>query len=173
MKSRELYLTVTAFAERARSSSRTLEEYLRAVLVLSSRYKNLPYLGTSEFLDILSEALSIDSLPFDPLWADKYNLKVESANHFAVWEATVRRQVWISAKWQTPELLPMSFVTLACPLLVALIGSTSTLAPTWSAQQPGAMGAGSLVILPLANLFPVRSEFSKQTVLSSPRIQEI
>jgi len=84
---------VTALAERARSSSRTLEEYLRAVLVLASRYKNLPYLGMLEFLDTLSEALSIDSLPFDPLWADKYNLKVESANNFAVWEATVQRQV--------------------------------------------------------------------------------
>ena len=164
---------VTALAERARSSSRTLEEYLRAVLVLASRYKNLPYLGTLEFLDTLSEALSIDSLPFDPLWADKYNLKVESANNFAVWEATVQRQV--------VDLREMADAG-AFANELRYFGVASPRGTYWfnfdvgtylECATAGAMGAGSLVILPPANSFPVRSEFSKRTVLSSPRIQEI
>ena len=90
---RDIYLAIAALAERAGKSSRTLEEYLRALLSLARQYQDLPYLTTSEFLRLLSDALDADPLPFDPRWADDYHKQAGSANEFTHWEATVREQV--------------------------------------------------------------------------------
>jgi len=79
--------------ERAGKSSRTLEEFLRALLRLARQYQNLPSLTTSEFLRLLSDALDADPLPFDPRWAEEYNKEAGSANDFTHWKTTVSQQV--------------------------------------------------------------------------------
>ena len=107
---RDIYLSLVEIAERAEESSRSLEEYLRALLGIGSRYRELFEVSTSDFITILSDALVADPIPYDADWANNY--ETESAkqpitpyaavqypkikrniSHFADFERTVFRQV--------------------------------------------------------------------------------
>jgi len=90
---RDIYLAVATLVKRARESSRTLEEYLRAILVLARQYEGRPYISPTEFIELLSEALNTNPLTFDPSWGEYYNNKPEARTSFTDWLATVIGQV--------------------------------------------------------------------------------
>ena len=107
---RDIYLSVVEIAERAGESSRNLEEYLRALLGIVSRYRELSEFSTSDFITILSDSLVADPLPYDADWANNYETesakppitpyaalrypKIErNISHFTDFERIVCRQI--------------------------------------------------------------------------------
>ena len=93
MTNRDIYLAMATLVKRSRESSQTLEEYLRAVLALVWRYEGRPYITPTEFIQLLSEALTANPLTFDPDWGAYYDSKPGSRSSFTDWLATVREQV--------------------------------------------------------------------------------
>ena len=90
---REIYLAISAIAQRASESTRTLEEYLRALLVVAQCHEGRSYLDPSEFLDLLRESLIAHPLAYDPAWGERYDKRTEPKDSFVNWQATVMDQV--------------------------------------------------------------------------------
>jgi len=90
---RDIYLAIATLVKRARESSQTLEEYLRAVLALARRHEGRPFITPTEFVQLLSEALTANPLTFDPDWAEYYDNKPGNRTSFMDWLATVMGQV--------------------------------------------------------------------------------
>ena len=89
---RDVYLAVAKLSEQGRESLRTLEEYLRSLIRAIQPYENVAYLTSTQFTDVLAQALVGDALPFDPVWESNYNKNIEDTG-FDSWRATIRRQV--------------------------------------------------------------------------------
>ena len=103
MTNRDLYRALGELGERSASNTRTLEQYLSALLGLARQYHRqsslsaLSLLSLSDFYQLLSQLLSAaftaDPTPFDSVWQEQYNAFDPRLPGFAGWEATVIRQI--------------------------------------------------------------------------------
>lgn len=89
---RDLYLAVGALVEQHRSTSRSLEEYLRAMLELGGAYRSSNGLTPSEFLDLLAAAFTVQPAPIDASWFDRPN-PAPTATGYAAWLSTLTGQI--------------------------------------------------------------------------------
>lgn len=107
---RDIYLSVVEIAERAEESSRSLEDYLRALLGIVCHYQEFSELSPSDFITILSDSLMVDPLPYDADWVSNYETESaklplsplaaarypkikRNSSHFTDFERTVHRQI--------------------------------------------------------------------------------
>jgi hypothetical protein len=94
MTNRDLYQAIGELGADHRSSDRTLEQYLSALLGLVQPYANRETLSMTEFYNLLSDAFTAASLPFQPSWQNNQNAPHNPpAYDFAHWQATVIRQI--------------------------------------------------------------------------------
>jgi hypothetical protein len=88
-----MYQAVVRIGEQAEESSRTLEEYLRALIRLVQPEQNASHLATDFFLQVMAEALTQTPLPFDEIWASEYPEPQDPAESFDDWFRTAIQQV--------------------------------------------------------------------------------
>jgi len=88
-----MYQAVVRIGEQAEESSRTLEEYLRALIRLVQPEQDASHLATDFFLQVLAEALTQPPLPFDEIWASEYPEPQDPADSFDDWFRTAIQQV--------------------------------------------------------------------------------
>jgi hypothetical protein len=93
MTDQQLYLAVEDIVQRHKSSSRSLEQYLTALLGLARQHSDLGSLPVHLFIQLLAEAFIAEPLPFDDSWrALPAPLNAEPLG-FAEWEAELISQI--------------------------------------------------------------------------------
>ena len=96
MTNRDLYLAVGELGQKHASSSRTLEQYLLALLGLARHHHRQsapPALSLADFSRMLSDAFTADPVTFEAAWREQYNALDRSRPGFAGWEAKIIRQI--------------------------------------------------------------------------------
>jgi hypothetical protein len=90
--SRDLYLFVAQLSRDHRESSRTLEEYLRALHVLGRNHRRAAALTYGTFVTMLGEAFGADVPEFDKR-VEQRDLRADGTTGFDAWERTVLSQI--------------------------------------------------------------------------------
>jgi hypothetical protein len=92
---RDLYRAIGELVERRKSSDRTLEQYLRALLGLARQYHddNADALSVSDFHRLLSEAFTADPIDFEPRWREECRSLDTSQPAFVGCEAALIQQI--------------------------------------------------------------------------------
>ncbi len=90
---RDLYVEIEHLTEQYRPSSRTLEEYLRAMLQLSHQFTNHESLSLQDFYGLICESFTADPAEFNEDWRDQYDLLSNRSFNFWGWQATLIRQI--------------------------------------------------------------------------------
>lgn len=90
---RDLYLAIGQLRSAYKGSSRSLEEYLRALLGLSETYAQAETLSLDALWSMLQEAMTAEPLPFDPTWLELYDLRGEEGDDYRGWRAGLIRQI--------------------------------------------------------------------------------
>jgi hypothetical protein len=93
MTNRELYLAVVALADQQRASTRTLEDYLRALWRLAQPLRVQATLSASAFLGLLSEAFTAVPEPFDKSWRECSSGPEHNMRGFDGWAAMIVQQI--------------------------------------------------------------------------------
>jgi hypothetical protein len=86
---RELYQFIMSLAERHKDCSRSLQEYLRALLVLTRNFQNQHAIGLSDFAIILDTAFTSEPAKYDEAWE-----KIESIDGAKTFEGFERFICW-------------------------------------------------------------------------------
>jgi hypothetical protein len=89
---RDFYLAITALIERQWDNSRSLEDYLRALVQGVEDQQERSSFSLEELFQLLSEAFTTDVPPFDDTWRASYGENTQGTG-FKEWLATVREQV--------------------------------------------------------------------------------
>ena len=89
----DFYSVIYALAERYEKNTRSLEEYLRALLGLTQKYQHQSTIPIREFITLLEEAFTATPVSFDPTWQSDYQFHVEEANDFPSWQTTIITQI--------------------------------------------------------------------------------
>jgi hypothetical protein len=92
---RDIYLAIGEIAAGARSDSRDLETYLRALLGLCRARRTSPTLSSDEFLGLLRAAFSAEPLAYDRAWENGYadDVAIEQHHGYDRFETMLRRQI--------------------------------------------------------------------------------
>lgn len=93
MTNRELYLAIDDIIKRNKSSDRTLEQYLSALLVLAKRQSNSDCLPVGSFEQLLTNAFTAEPLSFEENWRTQSTPLTAQVLGYAGWEATLTRQI--------------------------------------------------------------------------------
>lgn len=93
MTNRELYQFIGELVQRDASSTRTLEQYLLALLGLTRHSQDQSALAPSDFSRLLADAFTAAPLAFDSAWREQYESLDRTWPGFAGWEAKIIRQI--------------------------------------------------------------------------------
>ena len=93
LTSRDLYLAIEQLQKQHEGCTRTLEQYLLAVLELSAPLVDRQQITLDELYDILSGGFTHNASPFDEEWRDLYDQLPHENDDYSGWHATVVRQV--------------------------------------------------------------------------------
>lgn len=91
---RDLYLAIAELVETHKTSTRSLEEYLRALLSLALKWCGQVAIPLSIFGEMLAEAFTSRAAHFDESWRASYGIRDdEDASAFEHWQSTILRQI--------------------------------------------------------------------------------
>ena len=90
---RDFYLAIIALIQEHEASSRSLEEYLRALLGLAQKYQTRASLSVKEFFQLLADAFTDEAVDFDPKWQEQYQLPEWEGNDFPLWRTALITQI--------------------------------------------------------------------------------
>lgn len=90
---RDLYLAISRLIEREKKTTRTLEEYLRALLGLAQWRRDDTALPVAQFFALLDKAFTAEEGEFDPEWRSLYPPLDDESAGFEGWQATLIRQI--------------------------------------------------------------------------------
>jgi hypothetical protein len=90
---RDLYLKIIMLAKEHETTACSLEEYLRSLWSLASKYQASSGFLPTEFFKLLSDAFSISAPPFQDEWRQHYEKDIDKLQGYLGWEATIRRQI--------------------------------------------------------------------------------
>src|SRR5204863_2061629 len=91
MANRELYLEILDLIERQRTSERSLEDYLLALLAIASEFRQLDRLECAAFLQVLEASFTAGGSEFDQEW--RIAPPHEELPSYAGWRAVLVRQL--------------------------------------------------------------------------------
>lgn len=94
---RDLYQFIMSLSKRHQNCSRSLEEYLRALLALARKFRHQQSISLPDFANMLEMALNAEPAQFEETWASIDS--IDEANSFEDWEKY--------ACWQIVELRQM------------------------------------------------------------------
>ena len=90
---RDLYIAISRLNKAQENSTRSLEDYLLAVLGLGITYQNRQFLSANEFYDLLVAAFTANVVDFDPAWRDHFQENIRISGGFRGWQATIINQI--------------------------------------------------------------------------------
>lgn len=90
---RDLYLAIEQLQKQHEGCTRTLEQYLLAVLELAAPMAERQEITLTTFYDILSGGFTHDPAPFNEEWRDLYDQLPYENEDYSGWHATIIRQV--------------------------------------------------------------------------------
>ncbi|MDQ2687518.1 MAG: hypothetical protein M3Y28_06580 [Armatimonadota bacterium] len=93
MTNRDLYLSIGELVKRYAASTRTLEQYLLALLGLTRHSHRQSALPLSDFSQLLTDAFTAEPIAFDSAWQEQYDTLYQTRPGFAGWEAEIIRQI--------------------------------------------------------------------------------
>ena len=90
---RDLYLSIEKLVEDYRSSHRSLEEYLRAMLQGAQRFADHESLSLQDFYGLIWESFTAQPAEFDEAWREQYDQLSNRSDNFCGWQATLIQQI--------------------------------------------------------------------------------
>ncbi|MCK6510845.1 hypothetical protein L6R29_12865 [Myxococcota bacterium] len=90
---RDLYLAIGRLRSEYKGLTRSLEEYLRALLGISQGYAQEERLSVEALWSMLSGALGGEAAPFEEAWRERYDQRAEEGDDYRGWRATLIRQI--------------------------------------------------------------------------------
>ncbi|HEX7843110.1 MAG TPA: hypothetical protein VF469_36810 [Kofleriaceae bacterium] len=90
---RDLYRFVAELQEQQAGSTRSLEDYLKALWQLGQRHRELAALSLSSFTGLLEAALDQAPPPFDPAWPQDNMGDSHGRADYARWQRTILGQI--------------------------------------------------------------------------------
>lgn len=90
---RDLYVSIDNLRTEYQSSTRSLEEYLRAMLKLSQNFAQCQSLSIEEFYTLISESFTTQPAEFDEEWRSLYNRLPTDLADYSGWRSTLIKQI--------------------------------------------------------------------------------
>lgn len=90
---RDLYLSIEKLAKEHTPCERSLEEYLRALLLQADRFSDFEELSLKDFYDLVSKSFTSRPREFDEDWRNQYDQLPHESSGFTGWRATLIRQI--------------------------------------------------------------------------------
>ena len=90
---RDLYLAIENLTQEHRLCTRSLEQYLLALLRAAESFADSDSLSLNDFFGIISQAFTSDLKEFDPNWRTQYADLPHELSDFTGWRAVLIRQV--------------------------------------------------------------------------------
>jgi hypothetical protein len=89
----DLYLAIEELSEQHKSSSKSLEQYLLALLFNSKKFAEYETLSIKDFHNLLTDSFTTDFAGFNETWRDRYNQLTDNSSDFIGWQSTLIRQI--------------------------------------------------------------------------------
>ncbi|MCB9642223.1 MAG: hypothetical protein H6728_04050 [Myxococcales bacterium] len=89
---RDLYLAIHGLRD-SLTKERSLEEYLSALLALSSKHEEEKTFSVEALWQLLQGALTAEPQPFEEAWREQYEHRTEESAGYATWKETLLRQI--------------------------------------------------------------------------------
>jgi hypothetical protein len=90
---RDLYLAIHDLTKQQKNCTRSLEEFLRAVLNRSAKFSDCESLTLAGLYELLASGFTYEPAPFDQAWRDQYAKLPRDGDGYAGWRATIIRQI--------------------------------------------------------------------------------
>ncbi|PHS13772.1 MAG: hypothetical protein COA78_06695 [Blastopirellula sp.] len=90
---RDLYLAVESLVSRFKSNSRSLEQFLLALLRATEPFSSSECLSLDDFYGLISESFTIEPYQFEHKWLGLYDQFPTESSDFDGWCGTLKQQI--------------------------------------------------------------------------------
>jgi hypothetical protein len=89
----DLSLAIEELSEKHKSTDKSLEHYLLAMLLNSKKFAAYESLSIKDFYDLLADSFTTDFTEFNEAWRDQYHESPDDLSDFTGWQSTLIRQI--------------------------------------------------------------------------------